>query len=327
MTPDFSALIPSPAAFASPARSAAAAAVVLSASIALLAALALAPAPLMAQDATKTDETGAAAAAAPTDAAATTVVEAAADAANSETATGDTAKSDTADAADSGADVAAGADAEKAGEAGEAATNAVTAAGTTGARVPVTPSCLKPQYDNSAKDYRDRSSAGVAWLNIVEQYHFYPAVRRMTLEPVKLGGELAYILNRIPNHHRALHLVVRLEAREGMLRYSGPHTRSPRFAYCFLDKARKYARNDPTVEMLIGIYFHKRDAYDQALTAYGRALELEPAFSEAHYNLGLLHFDRKDYAAASASARKAAELGYPLTALRKKLARGGHWKS
>ena len=49
-------------------------------------------------------------------------------------------------------------------------------------------------------------------------------------------------------------------------------------------------------------------AFDEALAAYRRAIELDPEFADAHCNLGTVHFNRSERAAARRAYRRALEL-------------------
>ena len=63
----------------------------------------------------------------------------------------------------------------------------------------------------------------------------------------------------------------------------------------------------------------------EAKDEYLIALELQPDYAEAHYNLGLLYVKQKEFELAVQSARKAYDLGFPLQGLRRQLDRAGAW--
>jgi TPR repeat protein len=50
-----------------------------------------------------------------------------------------------------------------------------------------------------------------------------------------------------------------------------------------------------------------------------------PDNATAHYNLGLLYFDKKNYSKAKVHAEKAYALNFPLPGLRNRLKKVGKW--
>ena len=58
-----------------------------------------------------------------------------------------------------------------------------------------------------------------------------------------------------------------------------------------------------------------------------RALQIDHDAVEAHYNLGLLYFNQKNFSKSVEHARLAYDLGYPLPGLKSKLMKKGHWES
>lgn len=54
-----------------------------------------------------------------------------------------------------------------------------------------------------------------------------------------------------------------------------------------------------------GLYLEEEEAFDEALAAYRRAVELDPALADAHVNLGRLLHDRGEAAAAERHYREA----------------------
>jgi Flp pilus assembly protein TadD len=96
---------------------------------------------------------------------------------------------------------------------------------------------------------------------------------------------------------------------------------------CYFDRALRFKSTDSTVHMIYGYYLSKSGKPQEALQRYARALELSPDSAEAHYNVGLLYTDRKEYARAREHAKRAYELGFPLPGLRRKLERAGEWES
>lgn len=159
-------------------------------------------------------------------------------------------------------------------------------------------------------------------IQLVEKFHFTPKVEALLAgESSPIPDDLHYTLRHIPNHPRAL---------DAMSRWQVANRRPATAAYweaeCYFERAIEFRPEDATLYLLYGIHLHRKKELDAALVQYQEALRLEPDRAETHYNIGLLHFDRKDYAAARAAAIRAYELGYPLAGLRNRLKRVGEWK-
>jgi tetratricopeptide (TPR) repeat protein len=136
------------------------------------------------------------------------------------------------------------------------------------------------------------------------------------------GGDLRFILGYVPNHHRALALLMRLAALEGteMPAESGPYT-----VRCWMHRATVFSPRDGTSFLLYGVYLARKDLYQEALIQLEQAGRLLPDNSkvEVDYNLGLVYFELKNYEASRAHAERAYEAGFPLPGLRRKLAAAG----
>lgn len=161
-------------------------------------------------------------------------------------------------------------------------------------------------------------------LPVVETYHFTPEVER--LEKGKSSyvlGDLDYTLRAFPNHHRALFAVIRVATEPGHLKRRGMGTMDTP-PECYLQRALAFKPNDGKVELLYGLYLHKKGHLDDAESHYRRAVKLMPRSAEAWYNLGLLLTDKEKYAEAVPMAEKAYKYGYPLAGLRRRLAAAGH---
>lgn len=170
-------------------------------------------------------------------------------------------------------------------------------------------------------------------LSVVEEYHFTTQVRtlRKGENAVSPLGDLEYTIGAFPNHHQALYSMIRYAtekayAEESRTAWSRP-TRSGRArppVECYLQRAVAFAPQDHRIRVLFGLFLHRKEAYDQALEAYEKALRIKPDSPEAHYNLGLLLFDMGRYPKAVEHARRAYELDYPLNGLRQRLAAKGY---
>lgn len=77
-----------------------------------------------------------------------------------------------------------------------------------------------------------------------------------------------------------------------------------RFAVPVLERATELAPKNPNVwSNLAAAYLGKivtstRDKQDKALAAYERVIELDAAYPNVHYNMGLIYVDRRDWEAA-----------------------------
>ena len=170
-------------------------------------------------------------------------------------------------------------------------------------------------------DYTD-PEIRAAKLPIVERFHFSPKVENG--ESSTIMGDLDYTLRAFPNHHRALYAVARYQLKH-------PHKPGSKYysADCYFKRAIRFKPDDGIVYLLYGIYLHRLDKLQDALTQYQEAekfIKEGPELTELHYNLGLLYADMGDYKDAKVYAEKAYAAGYPLPGLRDKLKRAGMWK-
>lgn len=159
-------------------------------------------------------------------------------------------------------------------------------------------------------------------LPIVERHHFDADTERLRKGPTSddPGSDIDYTLRAFPNHHRALYAMARLHLenkRPPNARYLTPE--------CYFERAKTFRPSDAAVYLINGIYLEKQGKLEEAVEAYEKVISLQPNDAEAHYNLGLLYFKRKDYEAARAEAQRAYELGHPLPGLRRMLAQAGEW--
>lgn len=154
-------------------------------------------------------------------------------------------------------------------------------------------------------------------LPIVERAHFTTEVENLirgksSFDPM---SDIAYTLNRFPNHHRALYAMVRYNLKSS----KRPAPGSRQSPECWFDRASRFKPDDGVVKMIHGIYEHRLSHYDESLRRYKEALALTPNSGELHYNIGLLYFDMENYDKATEHADKAYRAGYPLPGLQKKL--------
>lgn len=159
-------------------------------------------------------------------------------------------------------------------------------------------------------------------LHLVEIAHFTPDVEKLIKgQSGTLGGDLDYTLRAFPNHHRALASLARYALRSKT-------TRVPGLKYsfeCYFNRAVRFRPDDSAVRMMYGVYLSKLGRTDDALAQLIEAVNLEPENGPINYNLGLVYFEKKDYANARLYAEKAASLDFPLQGLKTKLAEAGKW--
>ncbi len=160
-------------------------------------------------------------------------------------------------------------------------------------------------------------------LPIVERHHFDIDTEGLRKGPTSddPGSDIDYTLRAFPNHHRALYAMARLHLenkRPPNARYLTPE--------CYFVRAKTFRPTDSTVYLIHGIYLEKQGKVDEAVEQYEKVIALQPSSAEAHYNLGLLYFKRKDYEVARSEAQKAYELGHPLPGLKRMLAQAGQWQ-
>ena len=170
-------------------------------------------------------------------------------------------------------------------------------------------------------DYNDPQDA--ALLNNINFNHFNENVRTVRGgQTGPLPADLDYALRNSPNHHQALYVMSEYHLRLRAEKVAG-ETYSMN---CWFERAMRFAPKDAVVPMIYGIYLHRKGDHADAEREYKRSIEMTPEFAEAHYNLGLLYFDRKQYQNALTQAREAYRLGYPLPGLRQKLVAAGAWR-
>ncbi|MBN1202396.1 MAG: tetratricopeptide repeat protein [Anaerolineae bacterium] len=84
-----------------------------------------------------------------------------------------------------------------------------------------------------------------------------------------------------------------------------------RHAVPILEKASEIASDNPAVwSNLAAAHLGKlvtatRERQDRALAAYRRVIEIDPAYPNVHYNMGLIYVDRRDWDSAHAAFTRA----------------------
>jgi Tfp pilus assembly protein PilF len=184
--------------------------------------------------------------------------------------------------------------------------------------------CGSLQNGYGPYDY-ENAAHRAQYLEIVERVHFDSGVEQLrghAQHPNDLVGDLDYTLRAFPNHARALYAVARYDLLPPHAQRRGP---IPRGADCYFQRAIAFKPSDGTVRMVYGIYLYKAGKLDEAVERMNEALERIPDSAEAHYNMGLVLFAKKDYALAREHAERAYALGHPMAGLRNKLKRVNAW--
>ncbi|MGZ8272784.1 MAG: ABC transporter permease [Burkholderiaceae bacterium] len=186
-----------------------------------------------------------------------------------------------------------------------------------------TAGCGTFQYDREHIGPLDYRYINPKVLKLVEDFHFSRPVEMLRGgQSSTIGGDLAYTLNAIPNHPRALRTTIEYFRRKGPeamleMRMSLP---------CWLDRAVAYRPDDPIVRILVADELIKKGNREEALSQLEAAEMHAGESATVHYNLGLLYLDLKDYDRSVQHARKAYDLGAPLQGLKNKLAQAGKWR-
>ncbi len=163
-------------------------------------------------------------------------------------------------------------------------------------------------------------------LKLVEGAHFNHRVESLTAgaKPTAKNPlpDLDYTLRAFPNHHRALNTAIRYAITDPK-RFKS-HKFSP--VECYLIRAVHYSPKDATTHMLYGIYLHRTQHLEKALSYYEQASSLNPRDLQIQYNMGLLLVDLKRYEEAAEIAHTVYASDFPLIGLKKQLSAAGHWQ-
>jgi len=176
---------------------------------------------------------------------------------------------------------------------------------------------------NKSFDYRNRDEATRKQLNTVERYHFTLQVEQLIggESTTDIGRDIHYTLRYFPNHYRALNSMMKYQ----MLNNERTNNSIPPME-CFLERATVFVPDDSNVQLIYGMFFHRKGLLDKAIEKYRIAKKLRPNSAEVYYNMGLAFIDMGKNDEALQHAKKAYALGYPLPGLRKKLQELGIWK-
>ena len=160
-------------------------------------------------------------------------------------------------------------------------------------------------------------------LQPVERRHFTPKVERLVSgeSTAQIGPDLAYTLNKFPNHHRALTALSRLALRQMLGKVDGmDHT-----VNCHFERALRMAPDDAVARQLYARHLGRSGRKPEAMAHLLTARQFAKDSPITIYNLGRVALELGDPAFALERAHEAAALGHPGTELREALQKGGHW--
>lgn len=168
-------------------------------------------------------------------------------------------------------------------------------------------------------DYRTQKDK----LGIVEKHHFGPGVEALISgQEGYLGGDLSYVLNAFPNHHRALIAVMKFAERT-------KSPQPPHMTYsveCYFVRAIQFQREDTIVRMLYAQYLGKQQRKAEAVAQLETVERLAADNAFTHYNAGLVYFELGEFERALAAGHRAAALGPTRPELESMLRREGKWR-
>jgi uncharacterized protein (TIGR02996 family) len=154
----------------------------------------------------------------------------------------------------------------------------------------------------------------------VEPFHFTPQVEAL-IKSIngKLGGDIGYTLQRIPNHHRALSSLIRLGERERRDKPDGEDWS----VECRLERAIRFAPDDLIVRLLYADFLRRQkrpEDSERVLQWVEHQPDLSP-FTVA--NIGLVYLELGNVPKATELAQQACSLGLPRSVLYSQLAAKG----
>lgn len=162
---------------------------------------------------------------------------------------------------------------------------------------------------------------------LVEGAHFTPRVE--TLIGAQSGGQIGppgadidYTLRAFPNNHRALISVIRLGEKERTDKPVGTKWT----VECYLERAIRYASDDPIVRIIYATFLAKKRREPEALGQLDFASKLADNAGFTHYNVGLVLFDMKQFDKALISAHRALANGFTRPELGDKLKAVNQWQ-
>lgn len=166
-------------------------------------------------------------------------------------------------------------------------------------------------------DYRTQKAP----LRIVESSHFGPSIEALIGSEWNLAGNLNYTLKSAPNHHRALHALVRFGEK-----FRSTQTEHLEFSIeCYFDRAIRFRPDDRIVRSLYARYLGKLGRKQAAIEQLQAATILAEDDGFSHYNIGLVYAELGEYDRAAEQARRAQALGFERPELIEQLKRANRW--
>lgn len=196
----------------------------------------------------------------------------------------------------------------------------------------IPPDFMDPSFDcgNGVKgtDYRRNDRETNTLRKMVESAHFTVGVQRGEYGNAgTLEGDLNYVLNKFPNHPKALLVAAKNQMKPD---YNPQHAyRKDRYwpkKECYFQHALRLAHDDPLVHLVIAIFYHQYGNLEVASRHYKDAVRLGPKNPEAHYNYGLFLVDNNQADRALGHAKQAYAMGYPLEGLKNRLKQENVWE-
>jgi tetratricopeptide (TPR) repeat protein len=174
---------------------------------------------------------------------------------------------------------------------------------------------------NNIRDYRMRDSNSTQKWGIEDNIanHMGPVIARMRAGDYsrRVMEDINFTLVHWPNHLVALQALVKYDLAGGKS-YEFPSVA------CQFARARQYDPDDVAVVLVEAYYHWKKGDTAGAIASYQEALKIDPDSADAHYNLGLMYLNQRNYVKANAEAQIAYGAGYPLPGLAEKLAAAGY---
>ena len=159
-------------------------------------------------------------------------------------------------------------------------------------------------------------------LPLVEGAHFTPKVESLTHgQSTTLGGDIDYVLQRFPNHHRALVSVMRLVERK-----QAAEKELGRPPECYFERALRWRKDDVVARMLYAKFLADQGRKPEAISQLEIAAIYAKDFVLTHRNIGLLLLEMREFDRALVQAHKLLTLNDPDTRLRESLTRAGKWR-
>jgi tetratricopeptide (TPR) repeat protein len=163
-------------------------------------------------------------------------------------------------------------------------------------------------------------------LRLVHIAHFRPEMEALIRggqgAKSEVGPEFDYTLRAFPNHHRALVATVRLSEKQNSLQ-----PRGMRYSVeCWFERALRFMPDDTLARMIYVSFLIKQNRTADAkaqLDIAERTAEDNPL---TQYNIGMVHFELKNYDKALAQAHKAYAAGVVMPDLKTRLEGAGQWK-